>query len=148
MSEELKLEGKFLDAKTLGLTEKQYCGLIQTLAWLEAGKLDHENEKGITRFDMGHWRQYTSCGTVCCIGGTAEVLAGLPYGGMFAKGNQELRNLFYPGSSKWRAVTYPLHPGWMASTAQAAVALRSYLETGKADWNAAMKTPKHPKRRR
>lgn len=143
MSEELTLEGKFKSAKDLKLTEKQYCGLIQTLAWLEAGKLDHENEKvGIQRFDMEYWRQGFGCGTVCCIGGTAEVLAGLPMRGMADKSNRELGRLFFPGSIHgWDSDDHD-HPGWKASTAQAAVALRGYLETGKADWDAAMKPPK------
>ena len=51
---ELTLEGKFLDHQALGLTEPQYCGLVKTLAWLEAGKLDHKNDK-IARFDMRRW---------------------------------------------------------------------------------------------
>lgn len=150
MSEELELEGKFLDAQTLGLSEEQRCGLVKTLAWLEAGKLDHENEAKIERFDMGHWRLptykrtegiYTECGTVCCIGGPAEVLMGMPKFGMSGGAPQELNALFYPGQHR-DGRDRPMHPGWKASTAQAAVALRGYLETGKTDWNAAMKTPR------
>lgn len=148
MSEELELEGKFLDANTLGLTEEQRCGLVKTLAWLEAGKLDRENEAKIERFDMGHWRQptytrtaagYTECGTVCCIGGTAEVLMGMPKRQMSYGATQQLQALFYPGLGTSRESS---HPGWIASTSQAAVALRGYLETGKTDWDAAMKTPR------
>jgi hypothetical protein len=150
MSEELELEGKFLDAQTLGLTEDQRCGLVKTLAWLEAGKLDHENEAKIEKFDMGHWRLptytrtaagFTECGTVCCIGGTAEVLMGMPKFKMSWGAPQELNSLFYPGQTG-DGRDNPKHSGWQASTAQAAVALRGYLETGKTNWDAAMKTPR------
>lgn len=135
--EELTLEGKFKTATQLWLTDKQYCGLIQTLAHLEAGTLDHENDITLG-FDMGVWGG--RCGTVCCIGGTAEALVGR---GVFSRSAAqisraqpelppELRRLFYPHSES---------RGWSATTAQAAVALRHYLETGKTNWSAAMATP-------
>lgn len=139
MSEELELEGKFLDAETLGLTEKQRCGLVKTLAWLEAGKLDHENEK-TAGFDMGRWGG--SCGSVCCIGGTAEVLGETNFHISIADIGKEHVRLFYPGSTNDPlSFLVRTNPGWKASTSQAAVALRGYLETGRADWDAAMKTP-------
>jgi hypothetical protein len=141
MSEELELEGKFKTADELGLSEKQYCGLVQTLAWLEAGKLDHENEK--TRgFDMEMWGG--KCGSVCCIGGTAEVLGGLDRASLNQRAfnGSELGALFYPGGKMLGGAYNERHPGWRASTAQAAVALRGYLETGRTDWDAAMKTPR------
>jgi len=150
MSEELELKGKFLSAKKLKLSKKQRCALLKTLAWLEAGKLDHENERNLT-FDMKHWNQgsYTrngkNCGTVCCIGGAASILGdNAMYAFMRGYITKELGNLFYPGGGAtglgW-VDEGKKHPGWSASTAQAAVALRGYLETGKTDWDAAMLTP-------
>jgi hypothetical protein len=128
----------FKTATELGLTEPQYCGLVKTLVALEEGKLDHENEnkpwldRDLPKsFHMAHWGG--SCGTVCCIGGTAEALM---RDNLFNQGNaipDELYNLFFPGHTK---------EAYRASTKQAAVALRHYLTTGKENWKMAMETPR------
>lgn len=143
--EELEIDGKFLSAEELGLSEIQRCALLKTLAHLEHGKLDGGNWKDRTRpsyFDMQMWGG--ECGTVCCIGGSAEALIGSRH--VFwqhrnSNAPTDLYRLFYPSAD-------PKHPAWSSSPSQAAVALRGYLETGKADWNAAMKTPKYQKQRR
>lgn len=144
--EELEIDGKFLSAAELKLTENQRCGLLKTLAYLEHGKLDGEHWRDKTRpsyFTMETWGG--ECGTACCIGGSAEALMGTRH--IFAKHRNggaptELYRLFYPSDTDAK------HSGWKSSPSQAAVALRGYLETGKADWNAAMKTPKYQKQRR
>lgn len=139
---ELKDATDFLGAEKLGLTQDQYCGLVKTLALLEAGVLDRSND--FTHgFDMEHWGG--ECGTVCCLGGTAEVLGACKMGNYeftTAPGRErrpELTKLFYPGGLTnregfcHRAV--PHHPGWEASTKEAAQVLRYYLKTGLADWD-------------
>lgn len=145
MSEELTLEGKFLTAKELSLIEPQRCGLIKTLAWLEAGKLDHENEK-TAGFSMKRWGG--SCGSVCCIGGTAEVLGETKYPQAHRwwetrhQNPDSLIDLFFPNRQSGGETG-----GWTASTSQAAVALRGYLETGTTNWDHAMSTPRNGRRK-
>ena len=134
----LELEGKFKTAAELGLECNQYCGLIKTLAHMEAGRLHHAPKEFTTRrghtfsghFNMGSWRAGTECGTVACIGGTAELLGncqltGCPRG--------PIRELFFPDENFCNI-------GYQATPRQAAVALRGYLETGKTDWRRAMDT--------
>ncbi len=146
---EIKDGGGFLDRDALGLSEEQYCGLVKTLALLESGALDHENEEyGIARFDMRNWNspmsmQNGNCGTVCCIGGTASHLMGspnlyndftendesCPYS-LFERPN--LLRVFYPNKEYFGRRD---HPGWRATPQQAAMVLRHYLTTGKGDWD-------------
>lgn len=117
MSAELELVGgKFLSADNLGISEAHRCALLKTLALLEAGVLDDENEH-TAGFSMGVWGD---CGTVCCIGGTAEAISGLDFRSLSFQ--PQLAALFCP-------------PGWSSgrdTTKQAAIALRGYLETGNA----------------
>ena len=136
--EVLELEGKFKAAEELGLEYNQYCGLIKTLAYMEAGRLKHvpkerfdfsETAPFTGHFNMGNWRVQAHCGTICCIGGTAEVLGDCTLRGFDEK--HELTKLFYPAGCLG---------GYEASPRQAAVALRGYLETGKTDWRRAMDT--------
>ena len=140
--EVLELEGKFKTAAELGLSEAQRCGLVKALAFMEAGKLSHapKSYKNLTEdapftghFNMGNWRVMSECGTICCIGGTAELLGNcnLRTGG----GTMELTRLFYPPPNGVGA------EGWGATPRQAAVALRGYLETGHTNWQCAMKSP-------
>lgn len=71
-----------------------------------------------------------TCGTIACIGGTAELVGNLPKSDFHhaAKDNSELYNLFCPDDVMiWDEITVE----------EAAMALRSYLTTGKADWSAA-----------
>lgn len=126
----------FKTATELNLSETHRCALIKALAYLEAGKLDHEEiEPHHIRFTMRKWGG--SCGTACCIGGSAEALGGLEYRtlGQACKTNKRLGELFYPGG--WPHLFDPgaHHKGWNATPKQAATVLRGYLTTGKADWD-------------
>jgi hypothetical protein len=127
---------QFLSAKVLELTEHQRTALIDTLDLMESGGIDHENIIDGKRFTMIEWVLSThDCGTVCCIGGTASLLAGGPYifpglksifhdeNGEFT-GNAQLNNLFY----KWG--------GGNVTVERAAKQLRHYLETDtcSSDW--------------
>jgi len=151
---DLELTGNFLDAKTLDLNEDQYCGLMKTLALLESGALDHENEY-ISEFNMQKWSG--RCGTACCIGGTATAVMGKGnlYGNTGLSNTiyqailgrdppwvsqndvpEELSKVFYPGSDAQRfSGPSNNHPGWNATTKEAAQVLRHYMETGKGDWD-------------
>ncbi len=127
----------FKSADELGITEPQFDALRKTLVLLETGKLVHEfkyshlsGEGGYTgHFNMGVWRGEAECGTVCCIGGTAELLGGVGLGGNTRLVNPPLHALFMPSVKNWRDIT----------PAQAATALRSYLTTGSANWGEAVR---------
>lgn len=120
-------------AAELGLTEDQRCALVKTLIALEDGRLKEEHS---IHFDMATWhspdvRHDYHCGSVCCIGGTAELLGGVS----LKRCTVELHSLFVPDT---RIKDNP----YEATTKQAAVALRHYLTTGKENWKAAMETPR------
>lgn len=145
-TEVLELEGKFLSAKKLNLTENQRCGLIMVLANIEAGKFMHIEpseltEKNIvgarslgkTAFNMNHWWTRLNCGSVCCLGGSAEMLSGAKFEG--AALSDATKALFAIGN-------YSNAPSRKATEKQAGVALRNYLETGHPNWDAALKTPR------
>ena len=141
--EVLELEGKFKTAAELGLSEDQRCGLIKALAYIEAGKITHinyedtRNESDKTdsahRFNMGIWYDHYPCGTVCCIGGTAEMLGSVGY--PKTKIPFELRSLFGLVDDEFVF----MHD---ITERQAGVALRGYLTTGKTDWATARKSPR------
>ena len=143
------MSNRLKSAEELGLPKNLYCGLVKTLHALEHDTMPH-------KFRMNVWHEreaWGACGTACCIGGTAEVMMGaqrysfaynwsdllgkapIPfYQG--AKG-EALRDLFYP----WCDCAANYLPGrlWTqdATPAQGARALRSYLTTGHANWDAA-----------
>lgn len=101
----------------------------------------------VTGFDMNQWRaEFCSpkakdplhaCGTVSCIGGTAEILfGGSAFDVLGASSDQDydtLKRLFYP----------PLNdsPGWEATPAQAARVIRHLVETGKVEWRYEVMGP-------
>ena len=128
----------FLSAKELGLSDLQYRGLVMTLRGMESGtvvhykKLDPMNlSAGIHPFRMENWRRpWGSCGTVACIGGTAEIMVGVGRWGLFTdpihRQKGELGNLLF---------RFPD----CVTEVEAAKALRGYLETGKTDWKESMK---------
>lgn len=133
----------FMGAADLGITEPQKDALAKTLALLETGKLEHipdrndlemdfEAAKAFSgKFNMNSWSHtYEKCGTVCCIGGTAELIGRVDFEES-AKYGSKLYCLFYPDAGdelNWDAIT----------PAQAATALRSYLTTGDARWDLAL----------
>lgn len=127
----------FKSPKELGLTLKERDALIKTLLLMEAGKMVHIKDVGDNTvqsgeygFSMREWHMQHFCGTVCCIGGTAELLGGLPTHSLAIKStgmasvgdNLDLYNLFY----RWG--------GGSPSPERAAQVLRGYLTTGKTKW--------------
>lgn len=131
------LAQNFKSAADLALTEKQRDALIKVLVLLETGKLRHVGVDGHATFDrskfdgffnMSTWVAATkSCGTVACIGGTAELIAG-EHLFSYRDADDRLRELFTPCDINWYTIT----------TQQASVALRSYLTSGHANWPQAI----------
>jgi hypothetical protein len=135
------LAQSFLDASALSIPETHRQALMKTLVLLETGKLVHvaraalinpvRGQKGFTgHFNMSHWRTGYECGSVCCIGGTAEIVGDVLFGDL--PHNDGLGELFYAKSA-----TISLRE---INPAQAAIALRSYLTTGAANWEEALAT--------
>jgi hypothetical protein len=140
------LAQNFKTAFDLGLNDEQFEALCKTLVLLETGKLRHVEidiqrdinntwaETGIEprfegNFSLATWAANKDCGTVACIGGTAEAISEARFYGY--ENNRGLKELFTPFAidcEEWHKVT----------TSQAATALRSYLTTGYADWAEAV----------
>lgn len=117
----------------LQLTEEQFNALVAVLGKMDRGELVHaprcqdtlvylSDGKG-DAFNMSTW----DCGTAACIGGWAERLAGKQLFDSDAESRRGLYDLLFPGFFERQATPQ-----------QAAVALRSYLETGAPDWVTAM----------
>lgn len=131
------LAQNFKTPAELGLTEAQHRALVLTLNALERGELTHviveknqyggfvTNPKFTGHFNMRRWNYESDCGTVCCIGGTAEILGGLAQYELdqLSNRNLQLSRLFYPNGN------------WDATPAKAAKTLRGYLTTGVTDWS-------------
>lgn len=141
------LAQNFKSAADLRLTEEQRDALIKVLALLETDKLrltkksqillygmrsDDEIAEFSGSFNMDCWCGFTSCGTVACIGGTAELIAGRTIfnNGSMDDSNLMLNSLFYPQNlgKRYRDITVE----------EASAALRSYLTTGDPNWKAAV----------
>ncbi|HDA7126280.1 TPA: hypothetical protein O5T86_001284 [Staphylococcus aureus] len=128
----------FQSAADLGISEAQKEALMKTLVLLETGKLKHVPIPGETdglrtfgfshQFNMSDWGAPSPCGSICCIGGTAELIGGLEEYELFkaSENNRGLDVLFFSAS------------GMSANTSQTARALRSYLTTGDAKWAEAV----------
>lgn len=132
------LAQNFKTADELRITEPQHNALRLTLNALERDELKHvrpsiRGDDGTPftgHFNMDCWHAATECGTVACIGGTAEMLGRLPANSLRTAMsiNRRLRDLFYPqGLCGWAEIT----------SDQAAMALRSFLTTGNANWREA-----------
>lgn len=136
------LAQNFKSAADLCLPEPHVSALMKTLVLLETGRLRHVppatydgDEIGVFsgQFNMCNWCAASDCGTVACIGGTAELIGSVSFGSIYDPTNylmtDRLRDLFLPpfSGNKWNAIT----------TYQAATALRSYLTTGDARWDLA-----------
>lgn len=134
------LAQNFKSAADLSLTEPQVSALQKTLVLLETGKLRHVPAADIQDdlsphdaifgggFNMDRWLGSHPCGTVGCIGGTAELIGKVKFN-VWASDN--LYKLFHPDwkvTGSWTGIT----------PAQAATALRSYLTTGDARWDLAV----------
>lgn len=135
------LAQSFMSADELHITEPQRDALQKVLVLLETGKLTHVSNEDLDydgdsalRFDglfnMQTWCSKHTCGTVGCIAGTAEIVAGSELFSYEIR-DRNLSDLFNPweiGSDKWQEIT----------PSQAARALRSYLTTGGAKWSEAV----------
>lgn len=132
------LQQNFQTPEALGLTAPQHRALVLTLNALEREELRHVPIDRVLRgnstdytghFNMSAWNSTEECGTVGCIGGTAELLGSLTAHSLIycAAANRTFRDLLYPkiGEKLWSDITVD----------QAATALRSYLTTGIADWS-------------
>lgn len=133
------LAQSFKSAADLGITEPQKEALMKTLVLLETGKLRHtpaSSDSDVTsrhfsgHFNMSNWGAKHTCGTIACIGGTAELVGQVSFGYIYQIQNGPLKALFLPpmNSMTWADIT----------PAQAATALRSYLTTGDARWDLAV----------
>jgi hypothetical protein len=128
----------FKSAADLKITEPQLSALQKTLVLLETGRIKHAvglagafynaSDRFDGLFNMNWWANEHGCGTVCCIGGTAELVGGTKFENHDRP--KALDTLFYPGQlgTDWGHIT----------PAQAATALRSYLTTGDARWDLAV----------
>lgn len=132
------LTQNFKTADELEITEPQFDALRKTLVLLETGKLVHvpSSSDGDARahftghFNMCNWSAKHDCGTIACIGGTAELIGNVSFGHIYNHPDENLKDLFLPpfSGAKWSAIT----------PTQAATALRSYLTTGDAKWHEAV----------
>lgn len=152
----LEIEGDFLNAEDLGIKEEDRCALIKTLAYIEAGKIKHlprnnwgkrfgkdilqqlrspsadEPLQGEHIFNMMSWRNRYDCGTVCCLGGTAEMLKGCSVDKFQSP---EMADLFGLVGNSYLSMDH-------MTEKHGAAALRNYLTTGKAKWDEVRKTVK------
>lgn len=137
----------FLSHEQLHITHTQHYWLIETLKMLEGGtmrwvaledlKIDEladliaANQRlppgtFSNEFNMCNWTARHNCGTVGCIGGTAELISN----GVcrFEKIPPKLDDLFYPKTQNYDAI----------KVEEAAQGLRNYLTIGSADWRGVM----------
>lgn len=134
-------------AEELGLTQEQWEALIKAQSALERGQIQHlsvdqldtgerafyekygeeveggAQDRAVLGFNMNTWSTPViakgDCGSACCLGGTAELLAGKP---LFSQGDypDALDSLFHPNLPNWELMT----------PEQGAKALKHYLTTG------------------
>src|ERR1700735_3820330 len=70
------LKDQFKSASELDLNDLQYEGLIKVLDYLENTEVVHNQRRVFIEgmsFNMGVWQEEHTCGTICCIGGSAEM---------------------------------------------------------------------------
>jgi hypothetical protein len=146
MAQKLERPG-FKTPQELGLTQLQFDSLVKVLELIENGRLKHglfeESPRGHT-FNMTNWVVQHECGTIACLAGSAELIAGYPkasnkrvFQGPVPDGT-EIGKLFYCGATSRKDWSRCVEKARFVSETQAAVVLRGYLETGKADWSSVM----------
>jgi len=127
----------FKSASDLSITERERDALIKVLGLLEREEIIFVPYDPVDRggdrptytghFNMNSWARPASCGTIACIGGTAELIGGVDFSRYYS--DTEVYRLFYPGREvpdcEYESITVD----------QAAQALRSYLTTGAAGWS-------------
>jgi hypothetical protein len=142
------LAQSFLTADALAITEKEHKALIKVLGLLDCGELKHvklvfgyhpaawvESQQD-SAFNMGSFE----CGTARCIGGWVRSFLKEEdenYKESYTNpANPGLYDLYFPGLIY---SIYGEHRFNDITVAQAACALRSYLTTGNAQWQEALK---------
>jgi hypothetical protein len=129
------LAQNFKTPADLGITDKQFDALTKVLGMLEREELRHapkpdfdgcnfNGSKFTGRFNMGAWRHDDGCGTVCCIGGSAELVGDV----RFHSATPALNKLFYPTNRELSKIL----------PHEAAIALRNYLTHGEPRWSEAL----------
>lgn len=151
------LAQNFKPAVELGLATPEHQALITVLGMMERKELRHvavtrylpsvpivDRQPGL--FNMAHWSAETSCGTVCCIKGTAEIVLGRPFymRGLAREYYKPLWELFIPG---WPLPLTPQGKKYFdlknsITVEQAAHALRNYLTLGRAHWENVLRWAK------
>lgn len=135
---------EFKSAKELGLKQNEWEALIKTLTLMEADAIVHlplesyefkvSNSQTKPIFSMSEWHAKYPCGTVACIGGSAEIFGNLKMHTMqiaanriaaAANNDRNLFGLFYKWGNRDPTPT------------QAAKVLRHYLATGRTVWSHA-----------
>lgn len=131
------LAQNFKSPADLALTDEEFRGLITTLGMMERGELTHVKAPQPIRsashftghFNMDWWAHEADCGSVCCIGGTAELVGGFRFS---RAARDRLGALFYPSRDRPSVTNYAT-----ITPTQAARALRSFLITGEPRWAEA-----------
>jgi hypothetical protein len=115
----------------LGIPEDQHAALVKTLELMEAGKIVHVDEytdcvigEFTGHFNMDVWIGRADCGTVACIGGTAELVGKVKFNSCGIP--KALDDLFYK------------YGNGNPTVADGAKALRNYLTDGDAKWDEVM----------
>jgi hypothetical protein len=135
------LAQSFKSAAELRISNEHIEALQKVLVMLETGKMIHidtymymnlagkEKPRGFSGlFNMDSWTADRPCGTVACIGGTAELISGLDFMRV-TDSNRALYDLFYPQCiSSYNKITI----------GQAAQALWNYLTHGTAWWHKVL----------
>ena len=149
----------FLSAAQLHCSEEERDALIQTLALFESGKVPHNPHpasrtnltlpKELSSFNMQYIAENTECGAVGCILGWARYLSNDTHGykifrdlWKLTKEQAALFNIVREGNES-KMTLYWHRPDNLftqdITTEHAAVALRTYLETGTPNWKEAFK---------
>ena len=134
----------FLTAEQLDIPQDWHDALVMVLRAMERGEIVHLPKVNVIlprsydddldprlflgRFNMNHWQENADCGTVCCIGGAAEILGKVQF--TLDERLPELNNLFYPNINyDHNAITVE----------QAQRALQNYLTIGESSWQDILK---------
>lgn len=139
------LAQNFKTATDLGISDIELDALIEVLGMLEREEIDQHH------FDMANFLDEEDCGTVACICGWAHYVSNhkafpelLVVGTLpdIARRAPALRDLFMFHTSIGDIINHPTyrHQRSVGSVtpAEAAIALRSYLTTGDANWSEAL----------
>ncbi len=128
------LAQNFKTAADLGISEAEVDALIKVLGMLERGDLvqsSYRHPQVPNGFNMSITDNKTDCGTVGCIMGWCRFVAGNKVFDAFSsnyKMPDAVTELFMFGDNRRH----------MVSVDQAAIACRSYLTTGDANWAEAL----------